>query len=466
MDTANTKDATALAGPRLPADQGLSSLGLIMQLVGSISLGLMAYLMLLPLFSGGAAGGWQMLLLGASGIIRAAFHRSAGGALLYGGHATPRRALRTYLYVSIAETAIWVFVMLKTGVPVKTTIPMIAMLLSWPVTLTVVTSRPRFQAVLDEIPQSEDLGFEGAGVLMLILGLIGTLFSGFVLYAMLKLPGAVFSSPQALLVFGVFAMLVGRSVLQTIAGYRATSGVSSDEASDAAGRYFNFGVVSSVIAAGAVLVNLMMGMHYATSIMVGLVFVGFALCCLLIWPLLLRRFYTERNFSVLLAGDESGGQRRVPDTGMTTLGWILLGSAVYGLSSAVPHLLLGTGSGDPFGIFFGAGLMGEGQASPWWQIGIAGVELWAGIELINMSDRYRIAATIYGLAAAAATLFIAWPMIKNGLGGSEVFALGRQSSMFKLIAQAGIAVGLVIPVVTIILANRKITPQATARIKS
>ena len=429
-----------LSGARLPADLGLSSLGLMMQLVGSVSLGVMAYLALMPVFSGGMPGTWYLFLLGSSGAVRAAFHRAAGSTLIYGAPGGAKKALQSYIIVSAIETVIWAFVLIKMGTSLKETLPVIGMLVGWPITLQIMMTRPRYAAILnrDEVTQSEDLGFEGTGVFMLILGVMGALFAGLMLVTMFKLPGKALSSPQGLLVVGVFMMLLARSCIHALAGFKATSGVDTDSASDAAARYYSFGVVSAVISAGAILVLMMMTSLHP----LGLVMVGLLLGFLLLWPLLLRRFYTEKNFSVLLAGTEGATQRRAPDAGITALGWILLGSGVFALSSSVPQLLFGADT-NPLAAMFGGSFTPNIEQSPWWGIGIASVQLWAGIELTQMSDRFRIAGNIYGLVATGVTLFLVYPMLKELTGSLGM--LGGMGSMFKLIGQGTIAINLVVP---------------------
>jgi NTE family protein len=54
MESGSVKEVTSLAGPRMPADHGLSGLGLLMQIVGTVSMGVMALVGLLSIFDDSA----------------------------------------------------------------------------------------------------------------------------------------------------------------------------------------------------------------------------------------------------------------------------------------------------------------------------------------------------------------------------------------------------------------------------
>ncbi len=457
MESQKTR-VESLGGARLPADLGLSSLGLIMQLVGSLSMAFMAYVAIIPVF--GRVGGDTFLIffVGVTGVIRGAFHRAAGTSILYEGLGRPKQAVRRYIGVAILETVLWGFFLIKVGAPTLLTVTVSVALITWPATLAFMLSRPRYVALLEreEVPQSEDLGFEGSGILMLVLGVIGTVIGAMVLFTLVKLPGSALSSPAGLLFIGVFMMLLARSAIHAYAGYKATLGVDTDSAGEAAARYYSFGVVSSVITGGALLVLLMMTSLHP----VGLLMVGIVLWLLLLWPLLLRRFYTEKNFSVLLAGSEGPVRRRSPDAGMTALGWVLLGLGVVGVAFALPQFAV-DGSNPLATMLGGRAFASEAAASsPWWSLGIAGVQLWAGYELTQMSDRYRLAANIYGAVATLVTIYLVWPTISN----MELSGLGPMQWIGSLMSYCGVALALVVPVTTVLLVNRKITPTATARI--
>lgn len=460
MDTAQSpSNVTPLAGARLPADRGLTGLGLLMQLVGSVMLGLMAMVALAPIFAGAAPGAWPIFLLGATGAIRAAFHRAAGGALLYAGIDGALPALRRYVVVAFLATAAWAAVLLESGAGASLALPVVGALAAWPVTLLILASRPSFRALVEGSPRTaEDMGFEGTAVLMVILGALGALFSLAALIALFKAKAWSGSfGPAGILLLGVFAMLAVRSIMHVNAGLKGTRGLDADGATDAAARYYSFGFVSSVIAGGALLIQMMMSVLHP----MGLLMIGLVVFFLLIWPLALRRFYTERNFSILLAGDDAPRYHRAPDAGMTALGWLLLMLATYQIGYLVPTVLVGSPglAAGQFADFNPATLGVAPFRSMWWQVGLAGLGLWAAIELIQMSDRYKVAATVYGVVAAAVTVYLYWPMLRAfQLGGGGPNLLG------SLLPLSVALMMLVIPVTAVVLANRKLTPEATARI--
>jgi hypothetical protein len=457
----------------MPADHGLSSLGLVMQLGGSVFLGYMTLLLVLPLFAGGHGGSLALFIVGASGAARSAFHRAAGSALLYGSESGPFRPTWTYIGVSVAQTVLTLLVVNKDGgVPAQLNLSLVLLLMAWPITLLVMMTRSRLRALSRDddcgrLPVAEDLGFEGSAALMVLLGLVGGAVGLGLLYTTFKLPGDAPSSPHGLLVLGLLGMLFARSALHTVAGIKGTRGIDSDGATESAGRYYSFGVVSSVIAGGALFVLFMLspggGMHPLM-----LLFVSIAAYLLLTWPLILRRFYTERNFSALLAGAEGPSYRRAPDAGMTAVGWLLLALGALQLAVAIPAAVFGTAdvslalstllAGEP-----GADLaeLATGR-SAWWSVGTGMTQVWAGLELVHMTDRHRLASTIYGVVGALVTLYVLWPLVEQM---QRMSVLGGMSGLVSVTVYFQMAVNLVIPIGTIALANRALLPTAQARLR-
>lgn len=467
METSSNSSSVAqLAGARLPADRGLSSLGLLMQLVGSFFLGYMALIALMPIFAGGAPGSWQIFLLGASGAVRAAFHRNAGSSLLYGAAGGPLRAVRAYAVVALIETALWIFILKSLGTPLKAALPIIGVLAVWPITLLVIASRQTYREVAEhQIPQSEDMGFEGSAILMVILGVMGVLLSGIVVFTLFKVKAwSGKGGVHGLLFLGVFIMLLVRSGIHVMAGLRGTKGISSDRASESAAGYYSFGVISSVIAGGALLVEMMMTKIHP----LGLLGVGIVVFWLLMWPLILRRFYTERNFSVLLAGQEAPNFRRAPDAGMTALGWLLLMLGSYTVVNALITVLIGPESAASMsgGLLGGLDFSTVGASrSQWWNVGLGAVQLWAGVEMVQMTDRWKLAGVISGAVATAVAVYLFWPDIKALTSGFRALK-GGAGGVFGMLGYGILAMYLVIPITTIVLCLRNLTPTATARFTS
>src|SRR3990170_602190 len=159
--------------PNLPADQGLASLGLLMQLGGSIFLALNLLIAIMTMMAPGGRGSatFWLFAIGAAGAIRSGLHRAAGTTLAYssaGGAAL--RAMKAYLIAAGLQTVFTLWALHELGMR-GVTLTFAGALAAWPLTLLVVTLRPRIRAVLDDaLPVGPDFGLEGTGVLMALLG--------------------------------------------------------------------------------------------------------------------------------------------------------------------------------------------------------------------------------------------------------------------------------------------------------
>jgi hypothetical protein len=473
-------NVVALSGPQLPADHGLASLGLLMQLGGSIYAGLMSVMALTFLFTLGMAGGrvpgmWVLFLVLALSVVRSAMHRSAGNALVYGHPGGPFKPLKTYIWFSLIQTFVsLVLLSSQLHLPSQMLMQFGAMLIAWPVTLLIFVSSPRLKRIAAEIPLAEDKGFEGASVFMVLFGAIGTLITGFMLYMMLKGgSGAMLASGPGMLILGAVVMLLIRGIFHFLAGQRGIRGATADEAVDVTQRYYNFGIITSWVVGGVfLLIMLMSGM---AGMGIGFVWVSMFVYILLAWPLIIRRFFAERQFADILAGEQAPLHQRAPDMGLTALGWLLLATGVMALAQSLPMVLqssspidrvMARGAGDIGGMMSGLSAFAPPSLghSPWWMIGMAALQIWAAVELVRMTDRHKIVGTIFGAVSIGVTLYVYYPLLKNigsligmmpgggeGLGGGVVFI--------------SLGMGLVMPVGTLLLVHRRHTPSARARVR-
>src|SRR2546430_8728497 len=152
----------------VPADQGLSSLGLIMQLAGNVLAAyasLMAFVMLLAR-PGGDDTLWIFLVLGLS-IARSLLHKNAGVQLLYStstdGTGKRLAGVRRYATFGIIQSlVVTAIIMMKFHVPSTMSLGIALGLAAWPLGLAVMLALPRFKRFADELPMSEDKGFESA----------------------------------------------------------------------------------------------------------------------------------------------------------------------------------------------------------------------------------------------------------------------------------------------------------------
>lgn len=453
----NQPGVVDLVDAGVPADQGLSSLGLLMQLAGNL---LAAYAALITFFMLFTAGGnaetlWFFLVLGLS-IARSMFHRAAGTQLLYGGPPGQRlQGIHRYVMFGLAQSVmIAALLAVKFHVPTTLALGFLAGLAAWPLTLGILVRLPRFKRFAADLPLTEDKGFEGASILMTVLGLCGAVGAGTVLVVMLQLPGSELQKGPGVLIVLTVAMLVVRSIIHVQAGLSGLRETSVDRSVELANRYANFGVISSFCGGGALLLFVMSS---AVSV------AGMALVCgicwmLMTWPLIIRRFFSDRQFADLLAGDQAPLHRRAPDAGLTALGWLLLAYAVLIGSFILPSLLAGPDSDfSEFRALMALGPTGEAR-SIWWQVGELVLMGWAGFELIRMSPQSRIIATVFGVVGVGVAIYTNYPLFQalkhmHGFMGADALAIGP------------LAMALIIPISTLVLVNRKIAPTARARFR-
>lgn len=458
------QDAVSLVDPGVPADQGLSSLGLLMQLGGSLFAAVATLATFVTVLTRGGRGEdklWIMLILGMC-VTRSMFHRMAGTELLYGkrtleGSASPLGGVKRYIVIALAQSAILFMIMVgKFHVPFGIAIGPALGLALWPAVLAVLVALPRFRRFQTELPVAEDKGFEAASVLMTVLGTTGVLGTGLFLIVMLDAGGRMLSQGPGILIMLATILLVIRSGLHVQAGLSGLRETSVDRAVELANRYANFGVISSFCAAGALLLLLMSGaMNIAALAIVA------GLCWMLMaWPMIIRRFYSERQFADLMQGDQANLHRRAPDAGLSGLGWLLFAHAMMSAAMLIPQLVVTNGAMsrkmfEAMSMFGG----GAGVRSLWWSAGLVVLQAWAGFELIRMSSTHRIIGTVFSIVAIVVSVYLTWPVLQQL---KFIGRMGPEGVMMFI----PMAIQLVIPISTLILVNRNIAPTARARFKT
>lgn len=456
-----------LVDPNVPADQGLSALGLLMQLGGSLfagvgALGLLQFLILAGRSRGGGSEMGMLIVILAACVTRSIFHRQAGVDLLYrraglDGTTSPLTGIRRYILVAVIQTALLALLLkAKFHAPGKLVVAYSAGFLTWPAILAVLIQLPRFKRYEAEMPVSEDKGFEGAAIIMAVLGTCGVLAGGIVLYLMLDNSEALLKQTEGLILLAAMVMLFIRSIFHVQAGVAGVRETTVDRVVERTNRYANFGIIASFCAGGAFLLTAMMSRPdpVALAMISGLCWL------LLAWPLIIRRFFSERQFGDLMAGDDAAVHRRSPDAGLTSLGWFLLVMAAASASSTIPQLISREGGGFGGMADMMTLMASRGTGSLWWPVAVTALQAWAGFELIRMSGPSRIIASVYGAFAVFVTLVVQWDLLKH-LGKS--FSLGGNPG--SILIYGSVAMSLVVPVATLLLVNRKITPTATARYK-
>ena len=423
--------------------------------ISGVGVALVAFAMLFGVR--GADTIWMFLLL-ATCVVRSMFHRSAGLEILYGkprddGASAPLVGLVRYIVIGlghsvlVAAAAAGMF-----SVPTSVAIGLGVGLAVWPALLGGLLATGLFARFAAKVPVAEDKGFEGAAILMTVLGLCGALITATTLLAVFETGLRALREGRVMVLTLALVMLVVRSILHVRAGISGMTTTSIDRAVEHANRYSSFGIISAFCAGGAMLLGVMTTKLDVTMLAV----VSGLTWMLMAWPMIVRRFFGDRQFADLVAGDQAEIHRRAPDAGLTCLGWLLLAHAAYNLTFLLPTLFA-SHVPDDLGRLF-ALVDGAGDRSPWWNVGIDMFQIWAGYELIRMSIHHRIIASAYGVVAAALTLYLAWPALR---GGGHL-ALSNPTHLVSLMT---VGLALVIPVSALILVHRKVAPAATARFK-
>ena len=131
----------------------------------------------------------------------------------------------------------------------------------------------------------------------------------------------------------------------------------------------------------------------------GLALVAGLCWMLMAWPLIIRRFFSERQFADLMAGDQANLHRRSPDAGLTGLGWLLFAHAMMSVAILIPQLIVPPAEMSR-GMARAMSMLGSaGAHSLWWSAGLIALQAWAGFELVRMSSTHRAIGTIYAIVA-------------------------------------------------------------------
>jgi hypothetical protein len=444
----------------VPADLGMASLGLVMQLGARTSAALAALAASIVVFEPRLHrhDAWFLFAIGLC-IARSLVHRVAGRDLVYSrptadrGVADPFDATRAYVIVGLGHAvAIGVIAARELGATSRTAAGLTAALSLWPVFLAVVVRLPRVRALRAGIPLGEDRGLESASILMIVLGACGALSTGALILLLGGLPSRHLEHGWGTMLAVVFALLLVRSCLHIRVGIAGLGAGSFDRPGELAARYASFAVISAICVAGVLALFAMSACQFSEALS------GVAVVCwlLAVWPVIVRRYFYHRQFAELLAGDRVL-HRRAPDAGLTGLGWLLAGHA-----AAVAALLILTLTVDPRGIGWSldslvriAAPVGRSPVGLALAATIVGLEAVAAVALIRMSDQRRVIATIYALIAGGVALAVAWPMART---------LGRHAMDLPVAARwIFAAIQIVIPAATLVFVRRAVVPAARAR---
>lgn len=442
---------------RPPADQGLSSLGLIMSLTGSVMAPLMGAMLLgqikvaadhaeaMSRYGGDSDSKtlWLFLILIAS-VVRSLVHRMAGNRLWRDGANEPpaMSGITAYATAAAAHTGLWLlYLKIKTQAPAGALLGAVVLLMAWPLAILLVTRARRFRDLGARVPVAEDNGFEGLAVLMAILGFAGLLCSIIVVVIGFSARDEDASLANVLLTCG--AALCVRSIIHVSVGARAVRGTAVNAVADFV-RYGNVGI--AIGAAVGVILTLYMFLSAKVDFFAFAMGVGITLA-LMAWPAIVRRFVQWRHLADVSSATV---RRRSPDAGITALGWLLLAGAAATLGSYIAASLwedtigrrsasmMLTMAGTPFN---------HNQA--WWALPLGAGQLWAALEVLAVSPRKRIAASLWGAAALVYTTISMAPDLKRLLDAPLTE---------RAVGFAAFLLAITPPVATLLLVNR--TPHS------
>jgi hypothetical protein len=467
---------------RRASDGGLSGLGLLMQLVGGITgaltggVGLLALIQMLQMGGRGMPGSILLFMLAliVTSFMRSIFHAAAGRRLLYEGPGTPGGALKKYVTISFIQIGVLALGLMANGAPGGIMFALVLLLAAWPITL-LIFAKPKIDAFGEHVPMADDKGFEGASILMLIFGIMGTVAGAMMVmsgFDLLKGGGRGGAGMLGFLMFGAFVMLLIRSILHLRAGIRGTNATHMSQTAEAAEKYANFGVIAACVTGGAILIGViaaMPGGGGGGAIMMYMLFViSMLVWMLLVWPLSIKKFFADRQFATMME-TQGNAQQSSTDRGLPALGWLLLGLGVWSVARDLAGLLMPNmgddggyrrhRGGNPMEEIFG--MLGNSSGKlTWLDLGVAAVQIWAGFCLIKLNAQYKIAGIAYGVAAGALALYMYLPMFGALSGGG----VGMIMNPTALLVFGAAAINLVTPIATVVFVQRKITdPKALAQ---
>src|SRR5262245_40396255 len=255
MASRETTSVVDLPGAGVPADHGLATLGLVMQLAGRTSAALAALVASLVVLDAQPLrhAAWFFFAIGLS-ISRSAAHRIAGRDLLYSrrtldGVADPFDATRTYIAFGLVHAVVAGLIATRAlGATATTGAGLGAALALWPIVLAAML--PRFRRFRAGIPLGEDRGLESASILMAILGACGALSTGAIAALLGGLSSRHLEHGWGTMLVVVFALLLVRSCLHIRVGLVGLRDNSFDRPGELASRYVSFGVISAFCVGG------------------------------------------------------------------------------------------------------------------------------------------------------------------------------------------------------------------------
>ena len=425
--------------PLLPADAGLSAVGLMMRVGGGVGLWAGIFLVLASVTTRSATA---VSLAFALGIARAWAHGRAGQRLQ---QSAPEATRALIIYFSLVVLHVAALLLIDSNRKMQPVVGGVLMLSSaWPVIALAMLLRPSARRVLRAVRTTrqrvfpEDGGLIGAASLMTVAGVVGTILVA--LWCAIAIP-TIASTGFA----GVIAVLLGlafltRSGLQAMAGIRTLRHFNLHRFQIDATRYFTASIVTTVVLC---LITLIGGLQGG---IVGILMVLPVGALSMLWPSIIRNVGSVELRPDLDDDPPSLGASR--DNGVVTLGVALCAMA-------------GLGGATTFGPFNGS--MGAAEfdaAAPlWMSLGFIVITVWTGAECIAMSSRRKAAVCVYIVAAVGSA---GYGLIQSINLFDTLPALGGMRGSGMWIGLLTSVVALALPTVVGIQVLRKGAPRPTA----
>lgn len=425
---------------RLPADGGLTVLGVLMSTVGSALALVAATYTIVALLPGGLP--MSLALVALLSLVRSAVHARAGRQLVEQG---PRGAdaLKIYALVAGLQTAIGVIV-LMTSLP-DTPIALVAIgalaLMAWPLLLLVLTRRGEHRKAIDAAEEidarvvGEDRGMTALGIVMLVGGVL--MLAMWVISAVsMLMSGVVKAGFVGILMLGVIGLFGVRAWF----GLRAGRAAMTRDPRQFMERFDAYHTLSwvSIVLTGVIAV--ITALFAGAQGLIAVLFVIPILLAGLTWPRAINH-YVQHNLPEVSFQDPLPAIRRPRDAGLTGLGAVLLATGLPGLLLALAVLAS-----------MGHALVVQTDLSSMADLRVVGgsaITFIAGWSLFNMTPRFQAVAVVYGVVAGGLGL---WSAIESLLELSEVMDFAGPQVILMTVLQAVLV--LTIPLTTLWLALR------------
>jgi hypothetical protein len=366
--------------PLLPADAGLSSLGLLMRVGGAVGFWSSLIMVVAATAMRGKMGVALVLLLGVG---RSWMHMQAGRRLQ---QSAPEAMKHIWLYLGFALVHLVALLLIDAPADLKRMLAMVfSMSLGWPLVVLGLVMRPAAKRVIDTVSNqrtrifAEDGGILGAAALMTAMGTVGVFVVG--LWSVTMISGGLMRAGFIGIIIAIIALaFLVRAALHALTGWRTLRAFNPTRFRMDCDRYFGVAVLTTV------LICLLMLISSLQAGLVGFISVVPVAALSMLWPSLVRNVGAVEVRPDL--EDEPPPIRSSRDNGVVTLGMVLIGMVALSVG-----VLWAARQGAQVS-------MGGLTQQPLWLSAISlALTLWAGLECVGMTPRRKLATIIYLVSA-------------------------------------------------------------------